>query len=1146
MGNVKFEFPVWVRYTMGEYHIRPLLLQGPEVSQERYEKAYKSLSKQLQKIFGKVKLDQDSLNQILWYRFNPAVKFESVLLEFRYGQRYFNGPVSVAWFAFRHFTVVLLPAFDNHFFIINQKRLRKGELIEEVTSQIQEIVRRRKKEFDEDTLLDSYLADKGEYVMTMDFHVHVPDEKVSLGEEEEDFLQSFFQQHTSFDGREEIIRVGEDLNEKYPESLSRAYYQDELVEQLRQSLYNGENVPIVLLGPRQSGKTAVIEEVVFRYLEEDPDRDLYLHDNLWMIDPTRIISGMSVIGMWQRRMESIIEFARKPIEKKNRRDILHFRNVVALFRIGKSSQNNMTLSDVLKPYMESRKLQVVLEATPEEWDVVSEQDRGFTDLCKVFRLVEPPGETALHILGRVRNLMEETHRVRIDSTVLLKLIELQRRYFSQHSIVGGSAARMEQLAVKYAGNRIDIDLVQESFEAQTHINLELAEPARKVGKDTFRWVLESGLIGQEAAVRCLINLLHILKAGLNNPERPYGSYLFIGPTGVGKTEAAKVLSSYLFTHEDRLLRFDMNEFIDEYAVSRLVGDMNNPEGQLTSKVRYNPFCVLLFDEIEKAHPEVHNLLLQVLGEGRLTDALGRTVSFTNTVIIMTSNLGAERIGREIQIQPKALLAVGTYEKAVRDFFRPEFVNRIDELVVFQHLLPADIAKIARLQIGALLKRHGFARRHTFLEISDGVLEHIAEKGFDPLMGGRALKRQIEKEMTRLLADQLVGIPGGNPIVFQLDLIQGEIVPQLIHLRHTPANESPLFPAEPEGEPVAADFEQLLANVQLLKEEMFEDSEEGLFIDFSDGGSAQLELRYELELRDELNELEQTITQILEDYRLGRHFGATASNFQIKVASRKTTKGDREYGEKSYFRDMYNRIDLEQYLEEVSLAAEVAFGTSTARYHELLMALAFLRFRFDQLEASGVDQVLVEYPNLEILAAMHMSLFPEMEWIGVGSQESSPRQHTCAYLEGPGLYELLKLEVGCHWVVTHMQGVSVARVGKVSIKKVKMDTDSRRKTEKAKYKLLEEWQPEDGSGTADTLDILRMYVAAGPEQEDMCHITDLRSGVVRKVSTRTNISASTGTHVLESEIDSLFVKSLFYANLPVSYRELIPLPTDEDA
>ena len=270
------------------------------------------------------------------------------------------------------------------------------------------------------------------------------------------------------------------------------------------------------------------------------------------LTPPSLIAGMSIVGMWQRRLESIIHFATNPVDKNPRQDKLYFNNIVALFRIGKSSQNSMTLSDVLKSYLAERSLQVILEATPEEWDVVSELDRGFTDLFKVVRLPELPEKTTLQITARLRTQLEYKHRFQITNPALVRLIELQKRFHKSDMLIGAIAENLNQLATKFSGKTADLALIVDEFSNRTHLSEPIANQDIKISKTEFQEYLSQRLIGQPDAINCLAELLNTLKAQLNNPDRPFGSFLFIGPTGVGKTQAAKILAGYLFTHEESL------------------------------------------------------------------------------------------------------------------------------------------------------------------------------------------------------------------------------------------------------------------------------------------------------------------------------------------------------------------------------------------------------------------------------------------------------------------------------------------------------------------------------------------------------------------------------------------------------------------
>jgi len=264
--------------------------------------------------------------------------------------------------------------------------------------------------------------------------------------------------------------------------------------------------------------------------------------------------------------------------------------------------------------------------------------------------------------------------------------------------------------------------------------------------------LHERVVGQDEAVRVVSDAIRRSRSGLSDPNRPYGSFLFLGPTGVGKTELCKALAAFLFDSEDHLIRIDMSEYMEKHSVARLIGAPPgyvgyDEGGQLTEQVRRKPYSVILFDEVEKAHPDVFNALLQVLDDGRLTDGQGRTVDFKNTVLVMTSNLGSQMIqsmaGSDYQVVKLAVMG------EVKTHFRPEFVNRIDEIVVFHALGEDEIKSIARIQLNTLKTR--LARMDHGFQITDAAVAELAKVGFDPVYGARPLKRAIQSEIENPLA-----------------------------------------------------------------------------------------------------------------------------------------------------------------------------------------------------------------------------------------------------------------------------------------------------------------------------------------------------------------------------------------------------------
>ncbi len=268
--------------------------------------------------------------------------------------------------------------------------------------------------------------------------------------------------------------------------------------------------------------------------------------------------------------------------------------------------------------------------------------------------------------------------------------------------------------------------------------------------------LQAQVVGQTEAVEALADVVSVAKARLNDPDRPLAAFLFLGPTGVGKTECAKAIARTLFGEADRLLRFDLNEYNQPGAAARLVGTFSQPEGLLTSAIRRQPFAVVLLDEIEKADPEVFDLLLQLLGEGRLTDSLGRTADFTSALIVMTSNLGVREAEGNLGFVPEADRSFA-YTRAAERFFRPEFFNRLDRVIPFRKLVPEEMGRIARRLVAEVLSREGFAQRKCVLNVAPDALDRVVRAGYDPALGARAMKRAVERELTQPAAARLAAL-----------------------------------------------------------------------------------------------------------------------------------------------------------------------------------------------------------------------------------------------------------------------------------------------------------------------------------------------------------------------------------------------------
>jgi ATP-dependent Clp protease ATP-binding subunit ClpB len=446
-------------------------------------------------------------------------------------------------------------------------------------------------------------------------------------------------------------------------------------------------------------------------------------------------------------------------------------------------------------------LEIEREALKKEKDTASKErlkvlERELADL-KAKR-------DALHARWQAeRGGVESSRKIREEIDKIRQQIETAQRAYDLNKVAELQYGKLPELEKKLKDSEAAAESKDKEKDAKPRLVREEVT-AEEVGQVVARWtgipvsrllegekdkllrldkILHERVIGQDEAVQAVADAVVRARSGLKDPKRPIGSFLFLGPTGVGKTELAKALASTLFDSEDAVIRIDMSEYMEKHAVSRLIGAPPGyvgyeEGGQLTEAVRRRPYCVILFDEIEKAHPDVFNTFLQILDDGRLTDSQGRTVDFKNTLIIMTSNIGSpllmEGLDSKGEITEKARKSV---MGELRKHFRPEFLNRVDEIVLFKPLTLAEIKKIVDLLLNLLRQR--LAERRLTLELSDAAREHIAREGYDPVYGARPLKRYLQREVeTRLSRKLLQGdIPDGSALTLaykdgQLDIQVG--------------------------------------------------------------------------------------------------------------------------------------------------------------------------------------------------------------------------------------------------------------------------------------------------------------------------------------------------------------------------------------
>ncbi len=576
--------------------------------------------------------------------------------------------------------------------------------------------------------------------------------------------------------------MGRCLDWLYPDDLDRVVLRDKEVDEISSLLAAPDRRPVLLVGPRKVGKTAIIHECVFRRVQQH-GKPYANKRNVWLLSPPRLISGMMYLGQWENRLLAILEEARKQDH------VLFFEDLLALQQAGMTRDSDLNVAAVMRPFVERREFRMLGEITPEALRVLRETDRAMADLFHILPVREPGDEQTRRILLNVARQIEGKRDCRFALDVLPAVIQLQRRFVREQAFPGKAAGFLHALAGKCAEREVTRRIALDEFSAGSGLSLGFLDEFTKLNREEVLEALGREIVGQESAIGAMADAITVAKARLNDPGRPIGSFLFLGPTGVGKTHCAKALAAYLYGDADRIVRFDMNEFVDGASVTRLVGTFYEPEGLLTAAIRRQPFCVLLLDEIEKAHSAVFDLLLQVLGEGRLSDALGRTADFTNCIVIMTSNLGVREAGTSFGLRPSGIGAAGIFVAAAEKFFRPEFFNRIDRIVPFTELDRGQLERVALSRINALFSRDGLVHRRCVLRVGEPAMRRLVAEGHHPQLGARALKRVIEKQLAQPVAARLATMPPKTPAVITLHAGRDEIavsVQPLIHAERPPA------------------------------------------------------------------------------------------------------------------------------------------------------------------------------------------------------------------------------------------------------------------------------------------------------------------------------------------------------------------------
>jgi len=545
-------------------------------------------------------------------------------------------------------------------------------------------------------------------------------------------------------------------------------YQKEL-QQLTQILKGKYNNNVLLVGHSGVGKSTLVWELVRQ------KRARGVRQNIWETTASILIKELTGNMGWQENLANLCK------ELSNKGDILFLRNLLELFEVGQYQGNTVSMADFLRDYLANGTITLIAECTDEEYARIEARSPNYLSLFQVIRVTPPESAAALEdiILQKVLSIAQ-TQQVKIEQEAVKETIRLNRRYTPYSGFPGKPIRFLESILINNQdsdGKRIDRSSVIQSFCEETGMPPFMVDPAIPMPIDKVKAFFLQHIFGQNHAVDTISDILASVKTALLRQGKPIASMLFVGPTGVGKTEMAKVLADFMFGSRRKMIRFDMSEFSTPYAVARLTGTSYFSDGLLTAAVRREPFCVLLFDELEKAHPLFNDLLLQMLGEGRLTDSQGKVVNFCSTIIIMTSNIGAKKlqsnsIGWSDSVDNEEVASHFVGE--VRKFFKPEIFNRIDQIVPF-HSLSQDVVRfVVQREIELLKRREGILHRNIDLHLSETLLDYLGHKGYDPKYGARALQRTLREELVIPLSYQLNTYNFDDKLVVHIDIKKGQI------------------------------------------------------------------------------------------------------------------------------------------------------------------------------------------------------------------------------------------------------------------------------------------------------------------------------------------------------------------------------------
>ncbi len=668
-----------------------------------------------------------------------------------------------------------------------------------------------------------YVRQDQDFSSGIDPYSQAPSDQDDPYEEEEGQSGRYQQRKGSTKSRTPVLdNFGRDITKLAEEDkLDPIIGRENEIERVSQILSRRKKNNPILIGEPGVGKTAIVEGLALRIIQKKVSRTLF-NKRIVMLDLAALVAGTKYRGQFEERMKAIMN------ELEKSRDVILFIDEIHTIVGAGGATGSLDASNIFKPALARGELQCIGASTLDEYRQHIEKDGALDRRFQKVMVDPPSAEEAMNILENIKPKYEEFHNVNYSDESIKACVKLSDRYISDRFLpdkaidvldeVGARVhlknihvpehieeleKKIEELkeqknqAVKNQQYEKAADLrdkesklvrqlefakVQWEEEAKTKrypveeediaevVSMMTGIPVKRVAQSESKKLVGMGqdlqqvIIGQNEAITKITKAIQRNRVGLKDPTKPIGSFIFLGPTGVGKTELAKALARYIFDSEDALVRIDMSEYMEKFSVSRLIGAPPGyvgyeEGGQLTEKVRRKPYSVILLDEIEKAHPDVYNILLQVLDDGQLTDGLGRKVDFKNTLIIMTSNIGVRQLkdfGQGVGFATKARQEAAdehsksVIQNALKRTFSPEFLNRIDDVVIFNSLSQEDIFKIIDITLKDLHKR--LNNMEYSLVLSEAAKKFVAEKGYDPQFGARPLHRAIQKYVEDPLAE----------------------------------------------------------------------------------------------------------------------------------------------------------------------------------------------------------------------------------------------------------------------------------------------------------------------------------------------------------------------------------------------------------